>query len=421
MKKVLIIGVGPLPFENRKKIYGSSIRTWHFTKAVLEAGHIVCLVAMQLPDPHKEENLPPVIEIKTNNDNFKYYSVDELSVLADEKFLQFIHDKFQPDCIIGVNYCAAFRAVKLKTEAPIWVDFHGYTMAEAQLKAYKTKDDKFVQKFWDQERLILKRADIFSVTSLPHKYALIGELATLHRLNKKTVGYEFVHYIPCSSDPEEVKIKYSVTVLRNKLVKESDFIILWSGGYNVWTDVDTLFSGITLAMRENENIKFVSTGGQLDGHDEITYKKFLEKINKSTFFDRFIMLGWIPTHEVPNYYEESDLGINIDGKHYEVIFGSRNRLISMMQAGLPVLTTIGSEITQIIEKERLGLTFRVGDPEDLKEKILWAYTHRNELNCIADKAKKFVSENWHYKKTTLPLLNWINQANHAPDWEGDLK
>jgi hypothetical protein len=33
-----------------------------------------------------------------------------------------------------------------------------------------------------------------------------------------------------------------------------------TGGYNTWTDIDTLFEGLVLSDGENPKIKFVSTG-----------------------------------------------------------------------------------------------------------------------------------------------------------------
>ena len=108
-------------------------------------------------------------------------------------------------------------------------------------------------------------------------------------------------------------------------------VVLWAGGYNTWTDVDLLYEALIRAMAEVPEMCFVSTGGTIAGHDEITFHRFVERTRKSRFRDRFHFAGWVPTEDVPCYYFESDLGINVDSDNYETVFGARNRLNDMMK------------------------------------------------------------------------------------------
>jgi glycosyltransferase involved in cell wall biosynthesis len=420
MSKILAFGIGPLPFENQTKFYGSSIRTWHFVKPLLEQGHEICLIAMQLPDPYHELNLDKLIkrditDIPSEAKPWIYYSVDELSVFRDLQFLQQVHDEFQPDGLLGINTHAAWMTGQIKSDKPFWADLNGYSMAEAQIKSFQMKDDKWVDYFWEQEKTIIHRADIFSTVSLPQKYALIGELATINRLNAATSNYDFVHHIPNSIENQEWQ--HTKTVLRGKDVTDSDFVILWSGSYNTWTNIEFLFNGLTKAMEINPRIKFVSTGGKIDGHDDTTYPRLVEMVNQSPLRDRFILKGWIPLEDVPNYYFETDLGLNIDGNNYEVVFGARNRLNSMMKAGLPILTSLGSEITYVLDKERLALTFPIGDVEKFANRILWAAEHREELKHMGLKSKHYIFDTWTFEKTTRSVQTWAKKPVHAPDWK----
>ena len=51
--------------------------------------------------------------------------------------------------------------------------------------------------------------------------------------------------IPCGlvDEPAE-ETGPSDPIVRGRHVPEGAFIVLWSGGYNVWSDVDTLFAGL---------------------------------------------------------------------------------------------------------------------------------------------------------------------------------
>ena len=412
MSRLFVLGVGPLPFEERIKVYGSSLRTWHFIQPLLDQGHEIRLVAMQLPDPYHEENLPQISKIE--RDNLSYYSVNELYVFMDINYLQMHCDEFQPDAILGINTHAAAQACKLKTDKPIWADLNGWVMAEAQMKAAIYKDDNFLNYFWAQEEPIIKRADRFSTVSIPQKYALIGELAAFGRLNRRTFGYDFVEHIPNAVNSDELII--GEPLLRGKKVQDDDFLVLWSGGYNTWTDVDTLFNGLQEAMSQNPRIKFISTGGNISGHDDFTYRDFQQKIEQSPYKDRFILLGWISSKDIPTVYSECDLGLNIDGLNYEVVFGARNRLNSMLRSGIPVLTTLGTEVTEILNDHQLALSFERGNPKSLAEQILWAAQHRGEIKSMGAQGQTFVLSEWSRVKTTLAVQAWAKNPTHSPDW-----
>ena len=58
--------------------------------------------------------------------------------------------------------------------------------------------------------------------------------------------------------------------MRGRLVPEDAFVVLWSGGYNVWSDIETLLQGLEKAMDEQPSIHFLSTGGAISGHDDAT-------------------------------------------------------------------------------------------------------------------------------------------------------
>jgi hypothetical protein len=123
-------------------------------------------------------------------------------------------------------------------------------MAEAQAKAAVDKDDQFLYNYWNQERQVIDKGDIFSCVSTPQLYAVIGELGARGRLNQYTNGYNFA-YVILEGFPEFEESAYGNGGIRGREVAEDDFVVLWSGGYNTWTDVDTLFQALEGAMKAN--------------------------------------------------------------------------------------------------------------------------------------------------------------------------
>ncbi|MDD5652589.1 MAG: radical SAM protein [Candidatus Omnitrophica bacterium] len=403
MSKVLIVGERPLPIENENFLSGPGIRTWQMAKPLIDDGHQVCLVCLNTVNS-------AVKEPKANG--LSVFSLNQQQFTTPAA-LQEIHDRFRPDCIVSISSFLQSKAViGLNTAKPVWFD-RGDLLAEAQLKSFTENNDDYLYLFLDLERNILARGDIFSCYSLPQKFALMGKLGDAGRLNKETVGYEFAHVMPCAIEKGEHKLVKNI--IRGRLVQNDDFVILWSGGYNTWADTDTLFAALEIAMNKNKKIKFVSTGGVIPGQDETTYKKFSERINSSPHKNRYILLGWLALDDLPNIYLESNLAINIDKNCYEVVLGSRHRLLDWMKAGLPILTTAPSELTQALSRNQMAFSFTQEDPSALAQMILELAAQPKLLQQYAARAKHFVIEEYSFEKTTQALRAWVASPQLAPD------
>ena len=299
-------------------------------------------------------------------------------------------------------------------DVPFWADLFGHVMAEAQARAYIDRNDECLFHYWNSEYNIISNADVFSCVSSRQQYALIGELGATGRLNKYTSGYDFTNIIPCGLPLEEYS--HTKKVFRGRgSIKKDDFVVLWTGGYNTWTDVDTLFKSLTLAMEKNSKIKFVSTGGEIPEQDMKTYPRFLSMINSSPYKDRFIMKGWVAGEDVPNYYLEADVGINIDKDIYEVRLGSKNRILDWFRAGLCVLSSNVCELTDIIEKEKIGYTFKPYDSNDFSAKLTYLANHPDEVKKTAIAGKKYGLLNFNFNKTTEELQKWVESPTFSPD------
>lgn len=410
MKKILVIGLAPLPFENEQKNFAPGMRTWQFAKPLAEDGFKVCLVCHRIPFIYKERLNKP--ERKPVNENLAIYSLED--DFNAGKAVQEILEEFDPSCIIGVNVYGSGKACRLKTAKPIWADLNGYFMAEAQAKAYVYGSNKYVKRFWDREYGVFDRADKFSVVSDAQRFATIGELGARGRLNRETTGYEFAHTVRNGvADGDYIRREGT---LRGREAEKDDFIVLWSGGYNVWADVDTLFSGLEAAMAENPGIKFVSTGGAIEGHDEKTYARMLDLISRSRFKNRFIMKSWVPKEDAINYYFEADIGIIAEKFMYEGVFGCRNRILDWLKLGLPVLSNELCELTKILRRENIGFSFNIGDHPGLKEKILYLAAHKELLKEHGARGREYCLKNHNFNVTTKVLREWAGNPSRAPDY-----
>ncbi len=140
---------------------------------------------------------------------------------------------------------------------------------------------------------------------------------------------------------------------------------------------------------------------------------FRELIEASEFADRFAFTGWVPTEEMPNYYFESDVGLNIDRASYEMLLGCRYRIMDMLRAGLPVVTSLGTEISLIVRNEKLGVTFTPGNADELARALVEMARDESARRRCAARAKEWVFKNRTVEQVMAPLRRWMQAPARA--------
>jgi len=422
LSKILVIGTGPLYSPEIKVFCGQSLRTWHVAKTLRDAGHAVDLIVMQT-DGHAPDGEVAGQIAHARYEGLNYGIIHTWEPDAVLGVLQQAHDSSDYDCIVAVNVNAAAIAARLRTHLPMWCDLMGHMMGEAQAKCGVERSNELLLHFWSRQRRALRRADKVSVSAHKQMYAVLGELGVLGRLGFENAAHPFCAVVPIAADPMFLDLDLPVATkrFRGDLFPEESFTVLWTGGYNTWTDVETLAAALSLAMEQVPRMRFVSTGGAIPGHNESTYPQFQDLMRRSGYIDRCHFLGWVEGEEIPPLYAECDLGLNIDGLNYETLLGGRNRLVNMMAAGLPVLTTLGTELSEIICDNRLGYTVHIGKVQEFADALIRASKISPERRQLGQRGRSYVKEHFSPEAVMRPLLKWAAAPFMAPDNEAKLR
>lgn len=407
MTRVLLLGFAPLPFEPYR-LAGPSLRTWHFVSVLRAAGHQVCLIGNRMAGIYPDD--APTI-LSTEMANFIYHNVHDV-VWHDPRAMRPLIEAFAPECAIAVTTPAASVAAANVGALPLWCDLYGSVMAEAQLKALLYADDQYLAHFWNFERCALERGDKFSAVSERQQWSVVGELGMWGRLNQWTCGYSFVTTIPIAA--EETPFRATGRYLRGAKVPEDAFLILYSGGYNTWTDVDTLFKALERVFSLEPRAHFASTGGTIYGHDDFTYRRFESLIAESTHRARYHLCGWLEAQDLINLYLESDVAVNVDRFAYETLLGSRTRILDWLRAGLPCVSSDLTELAQSVAAYGAGFTYPQGDAEALAERLLACAQPEHNAH-MRQRARRLLAERYTYQATSAELLTWAAQPCRAPD------
>ena len=408
MTKILLIGHTPPVFDRSAKIEAANYRTWQFLQPLLEEGHNICLCVRRKPGGNPV--VPPQWQEQCSLHQLDFHKT------GWKQELQKIHNDFQPDCIVAVNFDACLYATKLKSERPIWMDIYGDYLTIIQAACYRVQSDRGLPTSIGFMKRVLRRGDIFSTCSRVQGHALAGELAMAGRLNRRTFGYDFIRTIlpgalPASEISEGLAAPPGISFTR----QVGDFVLLWCGGYNAWTDVDTLFAGLEWAMEKDQRIKFLSIGANTYQAPANVYEQFTEKIQNSKYRQRFWMLGWRPWQEVNWFYHQSSAGINIDALHYETIYGTRTRLLEMIASGLPIITSLGCELSYMLRDMDIALAFKIGDWLKLGENILRLSSDPGLREAMSKRALQAARGEFSFSATTQDLLAWVKLPSAAPD------
>lgn len=406
MSRILVYGVAPLPFEDTQKNYGPGIRSWQFARALAQAGHEVRLVAVTLEDAYVTS---PVASEVVEGVEIRRLPQNQF---VDENSTRQLIAAFAPAAVVGATVYGSYALAVTRPAVPFWADQFGHVMAEAQAKSALDGHPQSIPYFWNLVRTVIQRADRISVVSERQKWAAVGELGAIGRLNYRTIGHDFLSVLPCALLP--ASFSPATSTIRRREVGDP-FRVLWSGSYNTWSDVRTLAQGLERAMERNSRVRFVSTGGDVPGHDECTYRDLVERVHRSRFVERFELLGWIMAHDLPGIVADSDLGVLTEKPIYEGMLGSKNRVVQWMSAGLAVAYNHIGDLGDLLERERIGLTFPVGSADALADRICWAAEHPEELERMAERARDYALGHLTIEATTRELVAWAQDPSFAPD------
>jgi glycosyltransferase involved in cell wall biosynthesis len=415
LTKVLLFGVGPLPFYKNDYVSGIGTGSWQLALPLLRQGHQVLLITGEFgvhEQPKVEYTTPPQVFGKLYHLPVPEPLPERLDGLREA--IMPVIEKFDPDCIITASSPVASQlALHCDLKLPTWIDMHGDIMTEIQAKLPHTDGDQ-LSFFHRHMGRMLRRGDVFSAVSGRQRLATIGQLSMMGRLNRHTLGYEFVYTKPIGIDAEYEYV-HDKNVLRGPVVGPLEFVILWSGGFNTWVDVDTLFKGLELAMEKNPLIHFAATGGGLPGHHTEGYEVFMRNVENSKHKERFHLLGWIPYSDLHNTYLESDLGINVDLPVYESTMGARTRFLSWMVAGLPIATTQTTEISMELASQEVAFDLPLKDAEGMAERLVELSLDKARCHKVGLAGKTYAFEHFSFEATTKPMLDWADNPTFAPD------
>lgn len=201
-------------------------------------------------------------------------------------------------------------------------------------------------------------------------------------------------------------------------IRSDDFVVLWGGGLWDWFDPMTAVEAMAMVAKRRQDIKLFFMGikrpnGSVTSSQTVTCTLALaERLglrDSVVFFNE-----WAPYEDRENYLLEADLGLNVHRNNLETAFSFRTRLMDYIWAGLPILTTEGDSLSDMVRERQLGRTVPCGDPDALAQAILQIADDSTlrqcwRENCLAS------AHSFQWERVFAPLIEWCRVPRPAED------
>ncbi len=337
------------------------------------------------------------------------FEVDVCSPLSNLASVPQIAEMLQSNtygCIVSISPHPAELAAFTETELPMWIDMNGMHPAEVHLSGDCPEKPRLeMLRILSLQNTLLSRGDFFSAPSRRQTHAIMGELYLLGRL-----GADSRDIIPVSAIPH---CAMDAPISTGPLETTGEFSIISTGSFNSWFDGDTLFEALEYAMKRNSSITFTATGGAVPFAEE-EYKSFLKRLSGSSLKDRFHIAGWVTAEELDQIQMTASAAVYTDFPSGETLLGARTRVLDWISRGIPVVCTLGAEISETVSTKGLGIAVPPKAPEALGEAFLELAGNQAETVKIKKSQQFWCEGEGSIESIFKPLLKWCSKPVVLP-------
>ena len=266
--------------------------------------------------------------------------------------------------------------------------------------------------------------DFFICASERQRDFWLGTLLAAGRVNAVTYAQDptlrgLIDVVPFGMPAEPPRKQRNVLKGVHPGIGPDDKVLLWNGGLWQWFDPLTLLDALVEVLRVRDDVKLFFAAGHHFNPETVPempiYAQTVERCRELGLLDRYVFFGdWIPYDERGEYLLEADLGVSVHRPGLESRFASRTRLLDCIWAGLPVISTVGDPISDMIARRELGQTVLPGHPDLLAEAVLSMLADDGLRDRVAERAQAVRSElTW--ARVVEPIATFLECARFALD------
>jgi glycosyltransferase involved in cell wall biosynthesis len=251
------------------------------------------------------------------------------------------------------------------------------------------------------QRVALESGDAFVCASERQRDLWLGALAALGRIEHE--GYardpsfrSLIDVVPFGIDPAPPI--GGAAVLKGVVpgISSSDKVALWGGGMWDWLDPLTVIRAVHRLGREDVKLFILGTRRPNPGVPRMAMERRAVSLARELgVLDRSVFVNdhWVPFEDRGSFLLEADIGVSAHRDELEARFAFRTRLLDCIWAGLPIVTSTGESIGEIVSEQNLGLVVECGDVD----------AYAQAIGDVIDAGRDAFAEGF---RATRPLFEW---------------
>ena len=214
-------------------------------------------------------------------------------------------------------------------------------------------------------------------------------------------------------------------VHRNKTMKGvingigvNDKVVLWGGGIWNWLDPLTPVRAVEKIAKEHPEVKLVFLGRRHPdvrmpemrvAHEAENYCREKGLLDSTVFFNQ-----WVSYEKRGSYLLEADCGISAHNYHLETTYSYRTRILDYIWAGIPIISSSGDSMQELIEKGGIGICVRAGDVSGYADAIKRAIFD-GEFRDRCSRASTLIRDTLRWDNVAGPLREYCVKPGISPD------
>ena len=211
-------------------------------------------------------------------------------------------------------------------------------------------------------------------------------------------------YIPFSYiDSSNIQIKKTEKIQKLEKVILNKFNITLIGNVTTTLQFQTIYDSLSI-LKKYPDIQFIICGAG----------DYLEETKeKCKNFDNIIFTGWINQDEIRFILRNSKLGIIPYRNDINLSTAMPNKFSEYLSFGLPIITCLIGSVSEIIEKEKIGIIYQNLKYKDLITKLLNLYNNRELLEKYSFNSRKLFLNKFEEKDNHEKIYNHIKKVYNS--------
>lgn len=271
----------------------------------------------------------------------------------------------------------------------------------------------------------LARADFVLCASARQRALWIGHLGALGRINPVT--YDAAHDLSAllavvpfgvpSGPPRPGDRDRLSTAVPG--IGPEDQVVVWGGGVYDWFDPETVIRAVGRLAPDRPRLRLLFLGtrhpaqGGVGAGSVARARALAEELGLLDTVVHFHH-DWVPHAERDLWLASADVGVSAHHVHLETEFAFRTRIVDYLWCGLPVVTTGGDELGDLVGARGAGVPVAAGDAEGFAA-ALAPLLDDPDRRAAVGAAARMLAHDFAWDAVVAPLAAFCAAPRRAPD------